>query len=65
MRDKWMSIGFEEELRPHQETLRDYNDAARIGNAPRYTRLASGRRGVVVVVACSRTFYRTLVIVFL
>lgn len=32
MKDKWMNIGFEDDdLKPHVEQLRDFNDTARIG----------------------------------
>jgi len=32
MKDKWMSIGFEEELQPYQEPQRDLNDIALLGD---------------------------------
>jgi len=32
MKDKWMSIGFDEELQPYQEPTRDINDNALLGN---------------------------------
>ena len=36
MRDKWMNIGHEdEELKPHIEPVKDYNDPVRIGNCMR------------------------------
>jgi len=31
MKDKWMSIGFDEELQPYQEPKRDVNDITLLG----------------------------------
>lgn len=33
MKDKWMSIGYDEELKPFQETIPNLNDSTRIGES--------------------------------